>query len=319
LPSYHVGVDGGGTTTTAVLADPSGDVIRAAAAGAGNVAVLDSKDLARLLDTLFTKLLGDEPLERIRHAALGFAGAGREPEKKKLEAAAARLGIADVTVMTDAALLFHACHGDDRGILLAAGTGSVCIVRDPEGELQQIGGWGYLLGDDGSGYAAGREAMRAALRAEEARAEPTPLTNRLLAFYGLRCPRELITEVHGAAHAQERVAAAARIVADLAREGDPEAERIVDATARALVALCRRGIDRLETEPPHAVALAGRLLAEDSPVSGRFVAGAAAAGLELACRRPALPPAVAALRIARKNTGQPTSEAFLERVRRATE
>jgi len=319
LPSYHVGVDGGGTSTTAVLSDPSGDVIRVATAGAGNVAVLGSEDLAGVLHALFTNLLGNEPPARIRHATFGFAGAGREPEKKKLEAAAARLGILEFTVMTDAALLYHACHGDARGVLLAAGTGSVCLVRNPEGELEQIGGWGYLLGDDGAGYAMGREAMRAALRADEARAQPTTLTNRLLAFYGLPCPRDLITEVHGAANAQERVAAAARIVAELAREGEPEAERIVAAAAQDLVALCRRGIDRLDAPPPHAVALAGRLLAEDSPLLARFLAEADAAGLGLACRRPTMSPAVAALLIARRKTGHLASEAFLERVRKATE
>jgi len=319
LPSYHVGVDGGGTTTTAVLSDPAGDVIRVARAGPGNVAVLDAKDLARLLEGLFRELLGDAPPTHIRHATFGFAGAGRVPEKRKLQAAVARLGLLDFTLMTDAELLYHASHGDDRGILLAAGTGSVCMVRNPEGELEQIGGWGYLLGDDGGGYSMGREAMRAALRAVEAGAQPSALTERLLEFYDLDRPQDLVTEVYGSANPQARVAAAARVVADLAREGEPEAGRIVEAAAEDLLALCRSGIERLDAPPPPAVALAGSPLGDGAPVLTCFLARAGAAGVELRVCRPVLPPAVAALAIARRATGHPASAAFLQRLGEAAQ
>ncbi|MFQ5751786.1 MAG: hypothetical protein ACE5HI_07300 [bacterium] len=130
----------------------------------------------------------------------------------------------------------------------------------------QLGGWGYLLGDAGSGYDIGRVAIREALNACEIGEEPSELTRQLLSFYEVDRPKDLITNVHFTPNPQEVIASSAKLVCEQALKGEPHAIRIINTATNALLELTLSAIEQLDTTPPYKIALTGSILSKDSPV-----------------------------------------------------
>ncbi|MFQ5708512.1 MAG: BadF/BadG/BcrA/BcrD ATPase family protein [bacterium] len=313
---YFLGVDGGGSKTTAVLSDLDGKVVRTNAGGPANVAVLDKETLAQLVKEIIQGLLGDESVDKVRWATFGLAGAGRQEEKQAVQEILAELGLAHFSVMTDAELLYYAIHGDRRGILISAGTGSIAILRNRQSVLEQLGGWGYLLGDEGSGFDVGRMAIRAVLKAVEKGQRPSELTHELLAFYQVARPQDLVTRVYSAANPQQFVASCAKLVCEQALQGEPNARGIVEAAAGALIQLAVRAVERLDSTPPYTMALAGSLLSHNSPVAKLFKEKAKRQNLSLQYKNPVMPPAAAGVLHSVSKAGEPISQELVERMRR---
>lgn len=312
---YFLGIDGGGTKTTAVLADAKGEVIRMQQAGPGNVAVLREERTEALISALVFALLRDEPVDRITRATLGCAGANGQPEKDILNRVLTKLGIACFSVLTDAELLYFAALGETTGILLAAGTGSVCIGKDAAGQVIEFGGWGYLLGDDGSGHHLGRLAMRTALQEADRGLPLSQLSQALLRFFGARHPRELISKVHSSDNPQFLMASCARLVGEQAEAGDPNALNCIDVVAEALCALAHIALERLALAPPIPTGLAGSLLSEDSIVAIRFKTQAEKRGMRLQYRRSELHPAAAAVLHALAQAGVQANKSLVEKLK----
>src|SRR5690606_32133686 len=154
----------------------------------------------------------------------------------------------------------HDAFGSGPGLLVIAGTGSVAWGRAEDGRAARAGGWGHLLGDEGSGYALGLEALRAVVRAHDGRAPETTLRDAVLSHARARAPEELIAWAATAAKAD--IAALAPRVAAAAREGDAAARAIVDRAAHDLAGHIRALHARLGPwSAPPAVAMTGGLLA----------------------------------------------------------
>jgi N-acetylglucosamine kinase-like BadF-type ATPase len=148
--------------------------------------------------------------------------------------------------------------------VVSAGTGSIAVGRDSSGALRRIGGYGWQMGDEGSGYAIGRAAMGAVSRAQDGRSPRTALSNRVLD--ATRSP-DFDSLVRWAASASPaELAALAPHVLEVAAEGDPLAQGIADYAARELSQLAICLLPLLEAPPPVGVALTGGLLAEDRPL-----------------------------------------------------
>jgi len=152
---YFLGVDGGGTKTAAILMDAQGNVLRTTRKGTGNIAVLDRGSVAQLIRSILQELLPEGDTENIRWATFAFAGAGRPQEREAVTAIIRNTGIRNFTVLSDAEILYYSVFGEEQGILISAGTGSICLVKGKDNQYHQIGGWGYLLGDEGSGFYIG--------------------------------------------------------------------------------------------------------------------------------------------------------------------
>ena len=196
---------------------------------------------------------------------VGAAGAGRDPERRELALALKAERLApEVVVTTDVDLSLAAAFGSGPGIVVSAGTGSIAVGRDAAGARRRIGGYGWQMGDEGSGYAMGRAALGAVSRAHDGRSPRTSLTDRVLA--ATRCD-DFDALVRWAARASpSEMASLAPHVLEVAAGGDPLAQGIADYAARELsqLAICLR--PQLVTEGPIGVALTGGLLAEDRPL-----------------------------------------------------
>jgi len=265
---YFLGIDGGGTKTAAVLLNTDTGQARSISLPGGNVCVLGQSGCKSLLAQIISKLLPGIPSADVAHATFAFAGTGRPTERGWVETAAAELGFRQRTIITDAQLLHYSFFADTPGILIAAGTGSVCLFTTPDGQYRQLGGWGYLLGDTGSGFHIGTLAIAHALDHMDHGRQPTRLTEALLQCYGAQSPRELITLTYAAPGPQRFVASCARQVIELAARNDPDALRIVQSAADALVELARTAIHHMQASSGKIqIALAGGILTADSIVS----------------------------------------------------
>lgn len=173
-----IGVDGGGSGCRVAVADAAGTVLARAEGGPANIAT-DPEGAARSIlacaETAFHQAAGSSAEMRGVRAGLGIAGANARGAAERLAAA---LPFARCRVETDAMTAARGALGPEDGILAAIGTGSV-FVRQQAGQLRQFGGWGIVLGDEGSGARLGRAALRRALLAAEGF---VPMTDHLAAL-----------------------------------------------------------------------------------------------------------------------------------------
>lgn len=241
---WVVGIDGGATRTRYLLADAAGR-IRARSEGRGCLlgAGADGEvvdEIVRRVTALAEQADVSLPIDVL---CAGLAGAGGPVDAlEKMERQIARVGVAQrVRIVPDAEVAFMDAFGRGAGILLIAGTGSIALARAGNGSLDRTGGWGALLGDEGSGYRLGLKGLRAALRGTEGRAPSTRLTKTLFDALGVRTAHEVL-DWSRMAEKSDLAALAPRVVAE-ADGGDLVAAELVRRAVEELgghaMALCR--------------------------------------------------------------------------------
>jgi glucosamine kinase len=191
---------------------------------------------------------------------VGLAGIDRPGARQTIAERLASLAN-EVRLTNDAQLLFGA-FSDEVGIVLIAGTGSIALGQDRHGKSARAGGWGYLIGDEGSGYDLGRRGIRAAAKAADGRGLQTALLPMLLAHWELEQPLQIIDQVY-----RERdkaaIAECARLVFEAAEAYDPVAARLVQSGAAELATAAgaiEKSLDFHGASVP--LVLAGSLLVE---------------------------------------------------------
>src|SRR3954468_17684699 len=246
-----LGLDVGGSKTPAVLSDGE-RVLADLLAGSANPSSVGEAEAGRQLDAVFAQL------GTVRPAAVCAGAAGVdsvEAAERFRRLLGERAPTARIGVVHDTELVLAAA-GTSTGIVVISGTGSVAWGRNPQGQVARAGGWGYLLGDEGSGYGVARDAVRHALRLLDQGREPDLLARRLAAACGL--PRAgLLLDGFYARSERRYWAQQAGLVFALAADGDPASVRIVEAAAGALATLVRTVGDRIGSGGP--VVLAGGL------------------------------------------------------------
>jgi N-acetylglucosamine kinase-like BadF-type ATPase len=161
-------------------------------------------------------------------------------------------------VVHDAELIL-ATAGVRAGIALISGTGSVAWGRTHTGAQARAGGWGYLLGDEGSGYAIARDAVRHALHRADCGLAPDLLTERLVAACGLTHPGQLLDHFYATSN-RRYWARRSGVVYDLAAAGDPAATTLVSTAAQDLTRIVQQVHDRLDRPTDLPVVLGGGIL-----------------------------------------------------------
>lgn len=194
--------------------------------------------------------------------AAGLAGLASAPDRADVlaDGLRARFGPAVRVLLTSDMTTWHAgALGGAPGVVLAAGTGTVALGVDDAGRSARVDGWGYLLGDAGSGHAIGRAGLDAALRAHDGRTGGSPaLLGSLHERYGT--PEKLPGLVHGSDNPAREVAAFARDVLAAAASGEAVAAAIVERAATDLADTAAAARDRLAGPGTWPIACAGGLL-----------------------------------------------------------
>ena len=261
------GIDGGGTHTRALLLARDGTRVGRAEGPASLVRPDRPAEAARVAADLVRRAAAaaDIPLP-LPALWAGLAGAGPPGVRREVEAALRAEQVAGaVAVGTDVEAALHDAFGGGPGIILVAGTGSVLLGTGEDGRSLQVGGWGRVMGDQGSGYHIGASALRAVGRALDGRASPTPLSGALLALLDLSEPRALGAWAEAATKAE--IAALAPHVVRHARAGDRVARAVVRHAADELhdqLTAAMRALFEPEASP--RVALNGGLIGPRGPL-----------------------------------------------------
>ena len=230
-----IGVDAGGSKTAVLLAD--GDRVLARAQGApGAVRPGRALQAASRIAAVVRRALTEAHLLEADVLVVGAAGVGREPERGELREGLRGERLARRVVVTgDLDIALEAAFGKSPGIVLVSGTGSVAVARAPDGTLHRQGGFGWQMGDEGSGYAVARRALLAVGRARDGRGDATALTEALLAHSPPKSFDELVR--WSAAAEPGEIATLAPLVFAAAVGGDAVAKGIIEEAATALTEL----------------------------------------------------------------------------------
>lgn len=260
-----MGLDGGGSKTTALIGDASGRVLGRAEASTSNHHVVG-------WDAAFAQVAA--AIERAKAAAgfadralqvvcLGVAGADTPEDHDKFVNWMHRKRLAKtVRVVNDGALLLAAA-GQSPGVAVVSGTGSIAWGQDANGRQARAGGWGHLIGDEGSGYDLSVQALRLTVRAADGRQAWGPLPKAVLRALKVKQARDLLPFVYGPTTAKSDLAKLAPVVFRLAAREEPQACALVQNAARALGELVRAVSLNLKLKRP-AVAFGGSLLARQA-------------------------------------------------------
>ncbi|HVS45521.1 MAG TPA: BadF/BadG/BcrA/BcrD ATPase family protein [Verrucomicrobiae bacterium] len=230
-----VGVDAGGTSTTAVVSR-DGVVVGSAAADAANASSLGVEAAAAAIARAIGSALGTLTADSI---VVGAAGAGRDGATERITAALrVHFPHAAIEVHDDASIALWAGAPAGDGIALIAGTGSIAFAH-VDGQNYRSGGYGYLLGDEGSGYALGVAAARALVRALDGRAPRDPFVESIATALDIDDLAGALEVVYAGTHPVGKIAALAPLVVAAADGGDRLAGKIVQSAALELADLVK--------------------------------------------------------------------------------
>ena len=260
-PSVHqeffLGIDGGGTKTTGLLADQAGQIIAKTESGASNYHAVGEQQTKQVLSDVVSQLItdADAALDSCT-CCLGLAGVASSVDRKVVGRICDEIGLPENRILThDARIALVGGAEELSGVIIIAGTGSIVYGMDSEGRDAQTGGWGHLLGDEGSGYDIARRAFQAIARAADGRGDCTQLTSLMLDALGFSHSRALIPWIHSVS--KDKVAQLASAVFDAANANDPVAQGILDEAADELALAARVVIDKLGFSQPFNLVLSG--------------------------------------------------------------
>lgn len=251
---FLLGIEGGGTRTTALLADARGREIQRAIFGPGNVRLLDERALRRLLRQISKQFESPDAI------GLGLAGARHPKDRARVQAEVAKVWKATPCRVTHDLEIALAGSGPQKtAVLVLSGTGSCCFGKTSDGRTAKMGGWGHILGDKGSGFEIGLRALKAVVFYFDRDGTWSRLGKRLLTATGTNEPDDLIDWV--ATADKHAVAALAPEVFAAAKKRDRIARDILEGTAGMLAkdaVNCARKLAQ-KNKPVHFV-LAGGVL-----------------------------------------------------------
>lgn len=261
-----IGIDGGGTKTAGRLADHNAVTLADHIGGPSNMQVIGAEACAEMFHKVITYLCNKAhcSIEDVKSVAIGLAGAGRASDRlsvhnyleKKL-----KLPNTKLTVVSDADIALEAAYGEQTGIIVIAGTGSIVYGRNLEGEISRVGGWGPILGDPGSGSDIGLKALQKLSRIFDGLDKESELSSKFADYFGINSPETLINKVYKENIKPSKLT---RPVFEAALMGDDNALQVLNAAAEGLSNLIESylaGFSKMQEVP---VTLKGGMLETDT-------------------------------------------------------
>lgn len=275
-PDLVLGIDGGGTHTAAILARvATGEVLGRGTGGPSNIQSVGVSAAMKGLDQAVDRAFAAAGAGRatVAAACLGLAGVDRDEGIDVIRGWAEWVGLAaEVSVANDATLLLAAGTPAGWGLAVVCGTGSIAFVRTPAGEVGRCGGWGYVLGDEGSGYRLALAGLQAVCRGFDGCAPATGLTAKFLQRMGLTAVPDLIPAVYRGPWDRAAIAGLAPLVLDAADAGDAVATAIVRREAADLAVTAATAVANIGLPVAGVpLALTGGVILRSDPYRAAFL------------------------------------------------
>lgn len=224
-----VGVDGGGTKTHAVLLDADLEILGEGLAGPSNPLRVGITKAAAAIREAIDQACENAQIRRtdLIAAEIGLAGARRKELSARMREALLGLGIGEIVVVGDADIALYGATEGEPGLIVIAGTGSICCGISARGKTICAGGWGPIAGDEGAGAWIARKALRAIAHAVDGRGPATSLTNAACSYFHVSDPNDLSTAIYAPTITNERLAGFGKFVIAAAKAKDRTALEIV--------------------------------------------------------------------------------------------
>lgn len=300
-----LGVDGGGTKTHIALMNHAGKVKCEGFAGPSNPLRVGVETAVDNIVKAVTEASDQGNVSRgdIIAATFGLAGVRRADIRQRVrESFIKRIAVKNVVVVTDAEIALYATTLGKSGLVVIAGTGSVCLGKNDEDKSAISGGWGPLAGDEGGGVGIARDALHAVAKASDGRGKATELSERASEYFRAAGPENLIVAIYSPQVDNTRIAGFARLVVESALDGDKIAVDILNDAGRELGIAAVAVITKLKLQNQKvpigcvgSIFNAGKILTEPMLETVRKIAPNAF------LTEPLMPPAHAAALMAMRN------------------
>jgi len=299
---YYIGIDGGGTKTKCVLADNNLQIISSAEGEASNPLAVGFDNSASVILKLIKNVLSKKKSAKVINIVAGIAGCGRETHAKHLkmfmevELKKHKINFNSLKIVSDAEVAFEGALGGKCGALLIAGTGSILLGKDKEGNFFRTGGCGKIIGDEGSGFSIGRKGLNAVAKYLDGRGEKTILTEYLMKEFGINNRDDLITSVYSKEFDIPNVT---RFVLSSANKGDNVCRQILNEETDELI-LHIKAFQKEIDEKKFTLSLSGSLLTNKNYYSQEFKNKVAKQLKDIKIKRAKYPPEIGAVILAKK-------------------
>lgn len=261
---FIAGIDGGGTKTTILIGETNGNVIDKVKLGAFNINSIKEEGFKNLIDEVISVL---NKYGRCLYLTIGAAGVSNSLMRSICEEKFANANI-PFELVGDHIIALEGAHNGGPGLAVIAGTGSICFGKGENGLIERTGGWGHIIGDEGSAYALGRDIVKYVARDLDGYGKKTVLTTLLAEKFGLSSREEIIKYIYSGDKAT--IAAISPIVDIAYKQNDEVAISIIEENAKAL-ALALSGVrKKLKLESAY-VSFFGGLIDKDTPFRSALI------------------------------------------------
>jgi len=291
MANYVIGIDGGGTKTLGAIAGEDGKVLAHFEVGSTNPHSNPMDVVRANLKELAENLLGqvDAQAADVKAICLGMAGVDRPEDKPMVKNLVNEfLPEADVLPVNDGVIALTGGALRPFGIIVISGTGSIAFGINENGERVRAGGWGHILGDEGSGYTIALRGLREIMRSHDGRTPKTRLQDLMLGHLNLERPDQLLGWIRDIQANKAQIAALSRLVHQAANEGDETANRILSEEAEELAEIVEAVSKKLFAAENHdyEVIVAGGNLRKADGFFGMFTAALAKRLPQITVTRP---------------------------------
>jgi len=319
---FIIALDGGATKTDLAIADINGNVLSLGKGGPSNITIVGVEGLKRSISEAYKNALSKirARLPRAEILVACLAGVGG-PKRRKLalevllelnkELEMAKRVILEPDVI---AALMSVTLGKE-GVVVISGTGSIVFGVNEQGIKVRVGGWGYLIDDEGSAFYIGREAIRIALKFEEGRIKDKRFVEEILRYLNVDTVEEIVDLIALGHIGVREIASLAPVVVELAEEGNGQAKKIITKAVSELVEMVELVIRRLKLKSP-TIGVSGSVLLKSKYVYEIFKNETKKKLPDSNIVRPTHPPLVGALIYAYKLLGVPITTELVSNVSR---
>ncbi len=269
---YLLGIDGGGTKTVCLLADENLKVLGRGIGGPSNYLSEGIYTAKMSLRAAVQEALAAAGVDASSVGAVcaGLAGASRPRDRQTMQKALREIvPAARIRVEIDAFIALAGATECRPGVIVISGTGSVAFGVNSAGETARSGGWGFVAGDEGSGFDIGRKGIAEALRHYDGRAGITTIAEKLMREMYLESLEEMIPILYSGPFSPAKIASLFPLILEAAREGDQAADRLIREAAGELSRMAAAVVRRLKMEEHCLVATSGGVFRSDQ-VRGPF-------------------------------------------------
>ncbi len=230
-PIYFLGIDGGGSKTTAVVFNEKGEFICGACGESINYYSVGLENARIAMENI----IGNLSIKKFRCAVIGMSALNERATEEETERFCSGIINSESIIMdSDLFVALEAMDTDGECAAIISGTGSMAVCRNSDGSISHTGGWGYILGDEGSGYSIGLAGIKAAIRAAEKCAPETDLLGECLDYFSINNIYDLIDLYYEKKVSRKKTAAFARPVSKCCENGDTVSKSILEFEAEQL-------------------------------------------------------------------------------------